>query len=977
MMDAFALAVDASDLATSVNTVWVLTVSFLIFFMQPGFVLLEAGQVRSKNVANIAMKNLFDWSLGVLVFFVVGLGVANLVGYLTSPGAVSLAGSFGYVNAPGEWIGWFFGAVFAMTAATIVSGAVAGRIRFKSYIVYSVLLTGVIYPVVVGLTWQGGLLAEGGFLGQLIGAGYLDFAGGTVVHMVGGVAGLTAAYLVGPRRDRYDEDGASNPLPGHSVLFAVVGTLFLAFEWFGFNVGTQATILTAEGEFMGPALGRVLIVTTLGMGAGAVASSLVTVLWQGRPDPLFTANGLLAGLVAVTSAAAHVTWWGGLLIGAVGGALVYPTFRWTVEGLGIDDVCGVFAVHGGAGALGVVLLPFVGVTGAGAWTFLGVEQLLMQVVGVAIIGLWTVTATVAVFYVLQGTLGLRVDSESEEVGLDQTEHNIVAYPNFVTDGGVATDTGSTSHGPSSQGTQEADAPTMWRGEEVAATDSAGGILQGTGIDSFPDPTLVVDASDEITALNPHAVRFFETTEAEALEEPPTALVDRSEDSLDATAEVVETGREIRDRRGTVTVGGERVPVSVTATPLHEDGELVGALATVRNAADEVAATRHRQTVEEYREAGIENQREKLAALSEGDLNLERGIPDPPDDHPDLEALSEVFREIDGYIVEVADSVEAIVERVPEQSEHLAESSTSLSESSEDIATSIEDISDLAGEIDSRVGALSAETEQAGESVGDLSAAIEEITASTSEISATSDRATDLTRECVDEMVETVDHIRAAADRTTRASEAIDELEADMAEVGEIVDIIRDIAKQTNMLALNASIEAANADADGEGFAVVADEVKALAEDAKSSADDIASIIDSAGEQTEAVASAMDETSEEITAGADIVESTAEDLRTVRERIEETNAGVGEISDAVERQADQTQQVSAAMDEIGTEMDAVGSLTADINANVDAERSEIANLTDLADRLRDIATEMHGNIDRFDLRRDLTSAAATD
>lgn len=245
----FFLQVNVTELANSINGIWVLTVSFLIFFMQPGFVLLEAGQVRSKNVANVAMKNMFDWSLGVLAFFLVGLGIANIVGYLTSPAEFSLTSSFSYINAPGEWIGWFFGVVFAMTAATIVSGAVAERIKFKVYVIYSVTLTMVIYPVVVGLTWQGGLLSEAGYRGRLIGAEYLDFAGGTIVHMVGGIAGLTAAYIVGPRKDRYsDEDGSSNPIPGHSVLFAVLGTLFLAFGWFGFNVGTQATVPTLHAR---------------------------------------------------------------------------------------------------------------------------------------------------------------------------------------------------------------------------------------------------------------------------------------------------------------------------------------------------------------------------------------------------------------------------------------------------------------------------------------------------------------------------------------------------------------------------------------------------------------------------------------------------------------------------------------------------------------------------------------------------------
>ena len=428
------LQVDAGAVATGVNNVWVLVVCFLIFFMQPGFALLEAGQVRAKNVGNVLMKNMTDWALGVLVYFVVGAGVATVVGGLTSTGTVDLAGAFAYVGDSGAWLDWLFGAVFAMTAATIVSGAVAERMNFKAYVLFAALITGVIYPVVQGLTWSGGLLAGSGFLGQALGVGYLDFAGATVVHMVGGVAGLVGAKMVGPRKGRFDESGNSQPIPGHSMLLAVLGTLILAFGWYGFNVGTQATVLAVADDgslqFMGAALGRVALVTTLGMGAGAVAAMLVSTSWQGKPDPLWMANGLLAGLVAVTGAVPHVTWWGGLLLGALGGAIVLPAYRFTVDTLRIDDVCGVFAVHGAAGALGTALIPVFGVGG-----FMGVNQLVMQVLGVVVIALWTVVASGVVFGVADALFGLRVSDEEETEGLDQGEHGVVTYPEFVGDSG--------------------------------------------------------------------------------------------------------------------------------------------------------------------------------------------------------------------------------------------------------------------------------------------------------------------------------------------------------------------------------------------------------------------------------------------------------------------------------------------------------------------------------------------------------------
>jgi Amt family ammonium transporter len=426
------LQADASTIASGVNNVWVLVVTFLIFFMQPGFALLEAGQVRAKNVGNVLMKNMNDWILGTLTYFVVGAGVATIVGGVTSSGSFSVASAFAYVNDPTAWIGWLFGAVFAMTAATIVSGAVAERMDFDAYVLFTILMVAIIYPVVVGFTWGGGLLAGSGFLGSVLGTGYLDFAGATVVHMCGGVAGLVAAKMVGARKGRYDANGESQPIPGHSMLLAVLGTFILAFGWYGFNVGTQATVLAVADDgsltFMGAALGRVALVTTLGMGAGGAMAMLMSARYQGKPDPLWTANGLLAGLVAVTGAVPHVTWWGGALLGGLGGFLVLPAFRFTVDTLKVDDVCGVFAVHGVAGAVGTALIPVFAVGG------FSVNQLLLQVLGVVVIAAWTVAASGVALYALDLVIGLRVSEGEEAEGLDLGEHGVSVYPEFVADG---------------------------------------------------------------------------------------------------------------------------------------------------------------------------------------------------------------------------------------------------------------------------------------------------------------------------------------------------------------------------------------------------------------------------------------------------------------------------------------------------------------------------------------------------------------
>ncbi len=414
---------DVAAIADSINAVWVLTVTFLIFFMHAGFAMLEAGQVRSKNVANQLTKNMLTWSVGVTVFFLVGQGVGNVVGGNAAP--------FGYVNDPNAWVGWLFGAVFAMTAATIVSGAVAGRAKLRAYVTYTIVLAAVIYPVVLGFTWAGsGLLSADGFLGTTFGAGFGDFAGGMIVHGMGGIAGLTAAWILGPRLNRFNEDGSVNVIPGHSITFAVLGTLLLCFGWYGFNVGTQATILDPEtGEFMGAALGRVALTTTLGMAAGAIGASAFSLYKTGKVDTLYVANGMLAGLVGITSNTNAIVWWAAPIIGFLAGAQLPLVFGFVEKRLHIDDVCAVFPVHGSAGVLGALLLPFFTVGEAGGWV-ISTDLILPQVVGVLVIAGWTILATAAVFGALKAVGQARVTREHELEGLDIAEHGVETYPEF-------------------------------------------------------------------------------------------------------------------------------------------------------------------------------------------------------------------------------------------------------------------------------------------------------------------------------------------------------------------------------------------------------------------------------------------------------------------------------------------------------------------------------------------------------------------
>ncbi|WP_336336307.1 ammonium transporter [Haloarcula brevis] len=429
-----ALQVDPSVLAEGVNLLWVLVVSFLIFFMHAGFAMLEAGQVRSKNVANQLTKNLLTWSVGVTVFFLIGSGISSLVG------SGSFAPAFG-ASAANDYVGWLFGAVFAMTAATIVSGAVAGRAKLRAYITYTILLAAVIYPVVTGLTWAGSHLSFGG-------AVFKDFAGGMIVHGMGGIAGLTAAYVLGPRMGRYNEDGSANVIPGHSLTFAVLGTLILAFGWYGFNVGTAASVFTVteEGTLALGAfsyVGRVAMTTTIAMACGAMGAGLAAWAKTGKVDTLYVANGLLAGLVGITAIPDTTTWWGAFVVGGLAGAQLPVVFGFVEKRLKIDDVCAVFPVHGSAGVLGTLLFPFVATSGSVGSV---VTAFISQVVGVAVITVWTVVTTGIIWYALKAMGEARVTPEHEQEGLDVSEHGVETYPEFgggesvVADGGeVSTD----------------------------------------------------------------------------------------------------------------------------------------------------------------------------------------------------------------------------------------------------------------------------------------------------------------------------------------------------------------------------------------------------------------------------------------------------------------------------------------------------------------------------------------------------------
>ena len=469
MIGATLLELTASDveaLVTGVNMTWWLTVTFLIFFMHAGFAMLEAGQVRSKNVANQLTKNMLTWAVGVGVFFVIGMGISNNVGSLLAGGDTSALTMFGE-SADTGWTLWLFSAVFAMTAATIVSGAVAGRAKLRAYVTYTFLLAAVIYPVVAGMVWY----APGADAPILASLGFADFAGGMVVHGVGGVAGLTAAWVLGARMDKYGDDGAVNVIPGHSMTFAVLGTLVLCFGWFGFNVGTAANPLAADGTSIVLAdfayVGSVAMVTALGMGMGAIGAAAASLYLNGKTDTLYVANGMLAGLVGVTGPTNLITPMGALMIGLIAGAQLPLVFRFVEKRLKIDDVCAVFPVHGSAGMLGLILFPLWSIEGtaigggvvAGGILSIEAGAFVPQIIGVAVITIWTVLATAAVWGGLKMIGEARVTPEHERDGLDVSEHGVDTYPEFgqptvATDGGPSV-VDATEGSPRADGGEEA------------------------------------------------------------------------------------------------------------------------------------------------------------------------------------------------------------------------------------------------------------------------------------------------------------------------------------------------------------------------------------------------------------------------------------------------------------------------------------------------------------------------------------------
>ncbi|MCF8095884.1 MAG: ammonium transporter [Desulfobacteraceae bacterium] len=391
---------------------WTLIAAILVFFMQAGFAMVEAGFTRAKNAINILMKNLMDFSLGSLVFWAVGFG---LMFGVSNTGWIGTSGFFLSAYEPGgdPWVlmFWVFQAVFAATAATIVSGAMAERTRFVGYLVYTVFITGLIYPVFGSWAW-GGLLEGGGWLEGL---GFIDFAGSTVVHSVGGWAALAGAVVIGPRIGKYAKDGSIRPILGHNIPLAGLGVFILWMGWFGFNAGSTTAAITD--------IALIAVNTALAASAGAVFAMATSWLKFGKPEVSMSLNGALAGLVGITAGCANVSPASSVLIGAIAGVIVVMSVLF-FERIKVDDPVGAISVHGVNGAWGTLAAGLFNAGGTSA-SIIGV-----QLLGIAAAFIWTFGAAFIMFKLADMTIGLRVSAEEEREGLDLTEHAGTAYPDF-------------------------------------------------------------------------------------------------------------------------------------------------------------------------------------------------------------------------------------------------------------------------------------------------------------------------------------------------------------------------------------------------------------------------------------------------------------------------------------------------------------------------------------------------------------------
>ncbi|MDD4013937.1 MAG: ammonium transporter [Candidatus Omnitrophica bacterium] len=412
-------AQEAVSSTRGIDTLWVLITAFLVFFMQAGFGMVEAGFIRAKNTCNILTKNFLDFCMASLGFFIFGYAIM----FGSGNGFFGMNGWFlegAKSSAPIPLFAfWLFQAAFCGAAATIVAGGVAERMKFSVYLIYSFIISAFIYPVVGHWIWGGGWLA---------GLNFADFAGSTVVHALGGTAALVGTMMLGPREGKYNKDGSANMIPGHNIPLASLGVFILWFGWFGFNPGS--TLSVGDGEL----IGRVAMNTNLAAAAGGIAAMITVWKMFGKPDLSMAMNGALAGLVAITAPCAYVDPWASVAIGTIGGVLVVLAVV-VLDKLRIDDPVGAVPVHcvngiWGTLSVGIFGQKALGLANEGLIYGGGLTQLGIQALGVTSTVLFIVLAMGLVFKVLDMTIGLRVSRDEELKGLDIGEHGMESYAGF-------------------------------------------------------------------------------------------------------------------------------------------------------------------------------------------------------------------------------------------------------------------------------------------------------------------------------------------------------------------------------------------------------------------------------------------------------------------------------------------------------------------------------------------------------------------
>lgn len=405
------------DINVVIDTLWMVIASVLVFSMQAGFALVESGFTRSKNAANIMMKNFMDYSIGALIFFVVGFSLMFNGSFLGLVGLPDL-----FISRDYSGLGLivpllafvFFQTVFCSTSVTIVSGAVAERMKFSTYLVFSAIMTAIIYPISGHWVWGGGWLAE---------LGFHDFAGSSVVHALGGFSALAGIVLLGARRGKFNKDGSANIIRGHGLTLAAMGVFILWIGWFGFNAGST---LTASDP---AAIAHVVMTTNLAPATAAVTTLIVSWI-QGKPSVEAAMNGALAGLVGVTAGCDVVSPFGAIVIGVVSGIVMMVGSDLLERKLKLDDAVGAIPVHGFCGVVGTILTGLLatteGLVYTGSWSFFGI-----QVLGALTIAFWGFVASFVIFCGLKKVMGLRVSEEEEIRGLDLSEHGESAYGDFL------------------------------------------------------------------------------------------------------------------------------------------------------------------------------------------------------------------------------------------------------------------------------------------------------------------------------------------------------------------------------------------------------------------------------------------------------------------------------------------------------------------------------------------------------------------